>query len=86
MWRVGRGELLILAKRGWFRVGMATYSVSVLNVGCGAAFLPWHGMREAALPLRGSAAWEYAVVFSRKHRTSWEEVMSNTPLITPRHF
>lgn len=75
-----------MAKGGRFQVGMATDGVSLLNMGCGAAFLPWHGMREAALPLRGSAAWERAVVFSKEHRTSGEEVMTNTPLIVPRHF
>lgn len=56
------------------RLGIATDGLFLLNVGCAGAFLPWHGLREAALPSRGSAAWERAVVFSRGHRASWEEV------------
>lgn len=75
----GRGREPFVPEGGRVRVGMATAGVSLLNVGCSAAFLPWHGLREAALPLRGSAAWERAVVFGKEHRTSGEEVMNNTP-------
>lgn len=54
----------VLAKGGGLRLGMAMDGLCLLNVGCGAAFLPWHGLKEAAVLSGGSAAWEGAVVFS----------------------
>lgn len=73
------------SKGGRFRVEIATDGGVPAKCGmrCRVPALPW--LREAALPLRGSAAWERDV-FSRERRTYWEEVIGNTPLITQRHL